>query len=677
MADQKYCIHCMNKIAAEESICPWCGLSENLYTAQPHHLMPFIILNGKYLIGKVLGEGGFGITYIARDLNLDMRVAVKEYYPFGCVNRTQSSSGTVIVSGVITGEEFAEGKNKLMEEARTLAKLSCLRSVVGVRDFFRCNNTAYIVMDYLEGTTLKDILKVKGTMSIDQVLALLMPIMDNLAVIHETGLIHRDISPDNIMVLKDGSAQLLDFGAARQTGRNDAKSLSIVLKPGYTPEEQYRSKGDQGPWTDIYALAATIYRALTGRIPDEALQRIVEDELKRPSACGVQIGIGQEEALMKGLAIFSRDRYQNIVEFKNALLKELDKEHAVIEKPEQQILKKKITTQKKITALAISGMIVFGASAVGIIGWLQIQKPVPAVNSTGAKETAVDPEEKTEVIMESSTSVSEKETVAAEESTQEHTESEEEILHFIDAQDEWHDIVVDEKIPKHDYDFSLLENTGQDVRYLGDERYAVRKGVDVSYYQGTIDWECVKNSGIEFAFIRVGSRGYGESGTLRVDANFNENIVNACQAGLEVGVYLFSQAINEEEAVEEAQLVISQLQGAGIVLTLPVVYEPELIRDAPARTDYVTGEQLTRNAVAFCEKIKEAGYEPMIYCDMEWEAFYFDLNQLTDYQIWYADYGNIPQTPYWFSFWQYSCNGQVDGILGRVDLNVQFVKNKY
>ncbi len=260
-----------------------------------------------------------------------------------------------------------------------------------------------------------------------------------------------------------------------------------------------------------------------------------------------------------------------------------------------------------------------------------------------------------------------------EEGTLEPAESAGEVLHFIDAWEEWHDMVIDEKIPKHDYNFTLLKNTGQDVDYVGDKEYYVRKGVDVSYHQGTIDWARVRNSGIEFAFIRIGYRGYGQNGKLREDSQFKENIVSASQAGLDVGVYLFSQAINEEEALEEAHFVIDQLQEAGVALTLPVVYDPELIRDDKARTDHISGKQFTENSIVFCEKIKEAGYEPMIYSNMVWEAFYFDLNRLTDYQIWYADYEKIPQTPYWFSFWQYSCNGKVDGISGRVDLNLQFI----
>ncbi len=377
MENQVYCIHCINKISADVSICPLCGQKVNTYMAQPHHLLPFTILNGKYLIGRVLGEGGFGITYIARDLNLDIRIAIKEYYPFGCVNRNSSHSEAITVSGAITMEEFEAGKRKLMGEARTLAKLSDLRGVVGVRDFFLYNNTAYIVMDYLEGITLKDYLKANGTMSLNQILTILAPIMDDLVKIHGTGLIHRDISPDNIMILKDGTARLLDFGAARQVSGNDAKSLSIVLKPGYTPEEQYRSKGEQGPWTDVYALAATIYRAISGRIPDEALQRVVNDELEIPSGTGAEIGKAQEDALMKGLAVFPRDRYQNMEELKSALLKGTDKGNVVAEKLAVQVPIGKAEEKKKLSVVVVAAAFLVSGIA-GMIIWSEIPKVRPA-----------------------------------------------------------------------------------------------------------------------------------------------------------------------------------------------------------------------------------------------------------------------------------------------------------
>ena len=314
MQNTGYCIYCMGKKDSQETICPNCHRDSGEYRPHPHHLLPETILNGRYLIGRVLGEGGFGITYISRDLNLDFIVAVKEYYPFGYVNRINTFSESVSVTGMMAPEEYEKGKRKLMEEARTLARFCGLKGIVGVRDFFLCNNTAYVVMDYLDGYTLKDYLGKNPVLTFENTVKLLQPIAEALGKVHEAGVIHRDISPDNIMLLKDGSARLLDFGAARNVADGDGKSLSVILKPGYAPEEQYRSRGRQGPWTDVYALSAVIYRCITGQVPDESLQRYMQDTLKLPSELGIQIPWYSEQALAKGLAVQQESRYQSIKE---------------------------------------------------------------------------------------------------------------------------------------------------------------------------------------------------------------------------------------------------------------------------------------------------------------------------------------------------------------------------
>ena len=254
------------------------------------------------------------------------------------------------------------------------------------------------------------------------------------------------------------------------------------------------------------------------------------------------------------------------------------------------------------------------------------------------------------------------------------TQEKAEILSFVDAWGEWHEMEINDRVKKHTYDWKCLKRENDMISYEGDGRYTIKKGIDVSQHQGVIDWEKVKAAGYEFAFVRMVYRGYGSAGSLNLDKYYYQNIVKAQEAGLLVGVYVFSQAVNEREALEEAQMVIDNLQD--IHLELPVVFDPELIRNDTARTDDVTGEQFTRNTIAFCEKIKEAGYEPMIYSNMVWEAFLFDLEQLSAYPIWYADYEPIPQTPYQFTFWQYSESGQVEGIQGPVDLNIWFCEEK-
>jgi len=284
----------------------------------PHHLTEGTILAGRYSVGKAFGEGGFGITYMGTDTKLDMTVAIKEYYPTGFVNRNNTHSENITANTGDSEAFFNKGKDNFLNEARILAKFANEQGIVGVRDFFNENNTAYIVMDYLNGITLRDRLEQSGKMPADQVLQLMMPVMSSLSRIHEQGLIHRDISPDNIMMLAEGSLKLLDFGAAREISGLDEKSLSVMLKPGYAPEEQYRSKGIQGPWTDIYALCATIYKCITGITPVDAMQRIFHDEVKPPSALGVTISPQHESALMKGMAISQKDRYQSIYDLWNA-----------------------------------------------------------------------------------------------------------------------------------------------------------------------------------------------------------------------------------------------------------------------------------------------------------------------------------------------------------------------
>ena len=205
-----------------------------------------------------------------------------------------------------------------------------------------------------------------------------------------------------------------------------------------------------------------------------------------------------------------------------------------------------------------------------------------------------------------------------------------------------------------------------------DKKYTSRLGVDVSVFQGDIDWEQVKAAGYEFAILRIGYRGYGEEGTLNADEKFEQNMENARKAGIDVGVYFFSQAVNEEEAKEEADFVLEHLKGQE--LQMPVVYDPEHILEDEARTYGVTGEQFTQNAKVFCKEIEEAGYDAMIYSNMLWEAYELDLEKLLDYPVWYADYEELPQTPYRFSMWQYSSTGSVPGIEGNVDLNIQLLK---
>lgn len=246
-----------------------------------------------------------------------------------------------------------------------------------------------------------------------------------------------------------------------------------------------------------------------------------------------------------------------------------------------------------------------------------------------------------------------------------------EILRYVDVEGNWHETEILDNAKKHNYNWDYLTNDENGISYVGDENYTVRKGIDVSKWQGKIDWEQVKAAGYDFAFLRLGYRGYGAEGKLEIDDTFYYNIQNARKYGIDLGVYFFSQAINEAEALEEANFVLSALEG--YKLQLPIIYDPELISYDESRTDNVTGEQFTKNTMVFCDAVKAAGFEPMIYSNMVWEADLFDMTQLQNYDFWYADYEALPQTPYDFTFWQYSDSGTVAGIEGNVDLNLQFI----
>lgn len=193
-------------------------------------------------------------------------------------------------------------------------------------------------------------------------------------------------------------------------------------------------------------------------------------------------------------------------------------------------------------------------------------------------------------------------------------------------------------------------------------------GIDISKHNGKIDFKKVKEAGFEFAFIRIAYRGYGKAGNLKEDEMYKTNLKNAKEAGLKIGAYVFSQAINEEEAMEEAKFAVDLLKEYS--LDLPLVFDPETIKGDVARTDNVDGLKFTKNAIAFCEEIKKSGLKPAIYSNLVWEDYYYDLSKLQDYDIWYADYSKIPQTPYNFKYWQFSEVGIVDGVKGLVDLNV-------
>ena len=285
-------------------------MEENLYC-----LRKGTRLIGRYTVEGVLGQGGFGITYLGMDELHKKKVAIKEFFPQGIVTRNIEYEDTVTVTLVGEKENYDKGKERFLKEAQTMAMFSKDKGIVKALDFFEINNTAYIVMEYLEGVTLKQYLRENERIDAEDLVELLVPLIEALDEIHSQGLIHRDISPDNIMVLPDGRIKLMDFGAARDYTEFGEKSLSIVLKPGYAPPEQYQTHGVQGPWTDIYALCATMYKCITGENPPDAIDRLVDDYLKKISAFGITVSPQIEKAIIKGMSVAAKDRYQNVGDF--------------------------------------------------------------------------------------------------------------------------------------------------------------------------------------------------------------------------------------------------------------------------------------------------------------------------------------------------------------------------
>lgn len=310
---ERLCKKCMTTLAAADAACPNCGTFNCDVSNLPHQLGCGVILAGKYWLGSVLGQGGFGITYIGFDLNLGIKVAIKEYYPNNIVSRNQFELAVLPVHEAFL-PAFARGRERFLEEARAIARFSSEHGVVNVREFFLENNTAYIVMDYVDGKTLKAVAnEAGGKLPSRRVLSMLRPLIRTLARIHAAGLVHRDISPDNIILQPDGTAVLIDFGAARQISATGSKSLTINVKHGYAPEEQYRRRGKQGPWTDVYALCATIYRLTTGKKPPQALDRLVADDpLISPNERGADFTSAQQWAILKGLSVRAEDRPQDM-----------------------------------------------------------------------------------------------------------------------------------------------------------------------------------------------------------------------------------------------------------------------------------------------------------------------------------------------------------------------------
>ena len=359
------CYNCFQERETPEGACPYCGfdLAENR-EKYPVALPAGTVLNGRYIVGRVLGQGGFGVTYLALDTQLNARVAIKEFLPGEIATRI----GTTV--SVMSGDkttDFTYGAERFQEEARTLAKFIGHPNIAGVSSYFNENDTSYFVMDYIEGISFKSyIANQGGKVSVDEALNVMIPVLRALTAVHAEGFIHRDVTPDNIYISKDGNVKLLDFGSARYSIGDKSKSLDVVLKVGYAPKEQYIRRGRQGPYTDVYSCAACFYAALTGYLPPESLERMDHDDLVPVSQAGIDIPEWLDRAILKGLAVQPEDRFQTAAEFLDAIENQL-----VVDLPPQPGQAAEAPAKKKVKPAMIGGIaaaVLALVIGVGVLG---------------------------------------------------------------------------------------------------------------------------------------------------------------------------------------------------------------------------------------------------------------------------------------------------------------------
>ncbi len=327
---EKLCMNCMKEKKSQAEKCPYCGFDPKDYRSESAALPPFTILSGRYLLGREIGAGGFGITYLALDLILERHVAIKEFFMQDMMYRTKLDAVTVSTANGNEEEMYRSSRAKFEKEAKILAHLNNMPGIVQVYDYFLENGTIYIAMEYLEGKTLGEYIASKGgRLSVEETIQILLPIMQSLEKIHKEGIIHRDISPDNIKFAEDGVLKLYDFGGAKLE-KGGAASKVVYMKPGYTPLEQYSANGNQGPWTDVYAMAATMYYCISGKRLPEAPDRSVRKNQSLFEAGNVKVSKQIEKVLSKALEIYYEDRYQTMEEFSKALQEKDNRKKFVI-----------------------------------------------------------------------------------------------------------------------------------------------------------------------------------------------------------------------------------------------------------------------------------------------------------------------------------------------------------
>ena len=375
----KICFGCFEQYDDSFDICPHCGYAEGTEPELATYMRPGAILNERYVIGRALGHGGFSVTYLAWDALLLHKVAIKEYLPSEYATRRPVESRLTIFSGK-EGEYFQFGKEKFLDEAKRLSAFQNEDGIVHVYDCFSANETAYLVMEYLDGITLSEYLKKEaavspqGRIAPEEAISMLTPVMLSLQRVHDSGMIHRDIAPDNIMLLKDGGVRLIDFGAARHAVHDCGKSMTVIIKDGYSPEEQYNSHSVQGPAADVYALSATLYQMITGITPPgaiergEYLQKHKRDMLPPPSKFNKAVTKTQDTAILNGMALHTQDRTQSVAE----LYEELTAQTPV--RRVQETIRKRSSFSWPLWAKITAGVLAAAIAAGGVLLYLN-RKP--------------------------------------------------------------------------------------------------------------------------------------------------------------------------------------------------------------------------------------------------------------------------------------------------------------
>lgn len=375
----KICFGCFEQYDDSFDICPHCGYAEGTEPELATYMRPGAILNERYVIGRALGHGGFSVTYLAWDALLLHKVAIKEYLPSEYATRRPGESRLTIFSGK-EGEYFQFGKEKFLDEAKRLSAFQNEAGIVHVYDCFSANETAYLVMEYLDGITLSEYLKKEaavspqGRIAPEEAISMLTPVMLSLQRVHDSGMIHRDIAPDNIMLLKDGGVRLIDFGAARHAVHDCGKSMTVIIKDGYSPEEQYNSHSVQGPAADVYALSATLYQMITGITPPgaiergEYLQKHKRDMLPPPSKFNKAVTKTQDTAILNGMALHTQDRTQSVAE----LYEELTAQTPV--RRVQETIRKRSSFSWPLWAKITAGVLAAAIVAGGVLLYLN-RKP--------------------------------------------------------------------------------------------------------------------------------------------------------------------------------------------------------------------------------------------------------------------------------------------------------------